>query len=261
MAGGSTSNKARGKELGSKLHTTGGARSSRPFVSGGLLCMMGLWSSRNQATRMILACPQRGLRTTGRNLASYKRSGFGGVCGRRCGEFSFGSPSNCTFESISGPSRRTPRTTTTTTTPQRPQRSRRLSWSPSHSSAAHHASLCTARLRAAAASELTPPKAEARARWCGGVELPSRATRPPRTTRTRELHLANNGTISACVRSSRAQCGTARAHVAKWAVGRSDRRAGGKPSAEYARRRVALSACSSRYSTAMRARRHQTRTP
>ena len=177
MAGGSTSNKARGKELGSKLHTTGGARSSRPFVSGGLLCMMGLWSSRNQATRMILACPQRGLRTTGRNLASYKRSGFGGVCGRRCGEFSFGSPSNYTFESISGPSRRTPRTTTTTTTPQRPQRPRRLSWSPSHSSAAHHASLCTARLRAAAASELTPPKAEARAPRCGGVELPSRATR------------------------------------------------------------------------------------
>ena len=261
MAGGSTSNKARGKELGSKLHTTGGARSSRPFVSGGLLCMMGLWSSRNQATRMILACPQRGLRTTGRNLASYKRSDFGGGCGRRCGEFSFGSPSNYTFESISGPSRRTPRTTTTTTTPQRPQRSRRLSWSPSHSSAAHHASLCTARLRAAAASELTPPKAEARAPRCGGVELPSRATRPPRTTRTRELHLANNGTISACVRSSRAQCGTARAHVAKWAVGRSDRRAGGKPPAEYARRRVALSACSSRCSTAMRARRHQTRTP
>ena len=34
MAGSSASNKARGKELGSKLHTTGGARSSRPFVSG-----------------------------------------------------------------------------------------------------------------------------------------------------------------------------------------------------------------------------------
>ena len=116
-----------------------------------------------------------------------------------------------------------------------------------------------ARLRAAAASELTPPKAEARAPRCGGVELPSRATRP-RTTRTRELHLAINGAISACVRSSRAQRGTARAHVAEWAVGRSDRRAGGKPPAEYARRRAALSACS-RCSTAMRARRHQTRTP
>ena len=32
MAGSSTSNKARGKELGSKLHTTGEARSSRSFV-------------------------------------------------------------------------------------------------------------------------------------------------------------------------------------------------------------------------------------
>ena len=74
-----------------------------------------------------------------------------------------------------------------------------------------------ARLRAAAASELTPPKAEARAPRCGGVELPSRTTRP-RTTRTRELHLANNGAISACVRSSRAKHGTARVHVAEWAV-------------------------------------------
>ena len=58
----------------------------------------------------------------------------------------------------------------------RPQRvrPRGLSWSPSHSSAAHHASLCMARLRAAAASEeLTPPKAEASAPRCGGVELPS----------------------------------------------------------------------------------------
>jgi hypothetical protein len=91
MAGSSTSNKARGKELGSKLHTTGGALSSRSFVSGGL-CMMGLWSCRNQATRMILARPQRSLRTTGRNLASYKRSGFGGVCGRRCGEFLLSAP-------------------------------------------------------------------------------------------------------------------------------------------------------------------------
>ena len=176
---------------------------------------------------MVLAYPQRGLRTTGRNLASYKRSGFGGVCGRRCGEFCFRLPLKLY---ILGPASRTPRTTTTTT-PQRPQRPRGLSWSPSHSSAAHHASLCMAHLRAAAASELTPPKAEARAPRCGGVELPSRPTRP-RTTRTRELHLANNGAISACVRSPRARRGTVRAHVVEWAVGRSDRRAGGKPPAE-----------------------------
>ena len=32
MAGSSTSNEARGKEVGSKLQTTGEARSSRPFV-------------------------------------------------------------------------------------------------------------------------------------------------------------------------------------------------------------------------------------
>ena len=89
MADSSTSNKARGKELGSKLHTTGEARSSRPFwvvVSG---------SSHSNDTHVLHSrrtCPQRGLRTTGRNLASYKRSGFGGVCGRRCGEFSFAPP-------------------------------------------------------------------------------------------------------------------------------------------------------------------------
>ena len=89
MADSSTSNKARGKELGSKLHTTGEARSSRPFwvvVSG---------SSHSNDTHVLhsrLTCPQRGLRTTGRNLASYKRSGFGGVCGRRCGEFFFRPP-------------------------------------------------------------------------------------------------------------------------------------------------------------------------
>ena len=260
MAGGSTSNKARGKELGSKLHTTGGARSSRPFVSGGLLCMMGLWSSRNQATRMILACPQRGLRTTGRNLASYKRSGFGGVCGRRCGEFSFGSPSNCTFESISGPSRRTPRTTTTTTTPQRPQRSRRLSWSPSHSSAAHHASLCTARLRAAAASELTPPKAEARAPRCGGVELPSRATRTThhahsRTAPRQQRHdLGVRALLASSVRHGARACGE---------MGRGSIRSACRWQAPGRIRAAARGAecVPSRCSTAMRARRHQTRTP
>ena len=223
--------------------------------------MMGLWSSRNQATRMILACPQRGLRTTGRNLASYKRSGFGGVCGRRCGEFSFGSPSNCTFESISGPSRRTPRTTTTTTTPQRPQRSRRLSWSPSHSSAAHHASLCTARLRAAAASELTPPKAEARAPRCGGVELPSRTTRPctmhnahSRTApRQQRRDLGVRALLASSARHGARACG---------GMGRGSIRPACRWQAPGRIRAAARGAkCVLAVSTAMRARRHQIRTP
>ena len=55
MAGSSTSNKARGRKLGSELHTTDGTRSSRPFVSDGLcmgLSVVVSGSSHSNDTRM-----------------------------------------------------------------------------------------------------------------------------------------------------------------------------------------------------------------
>jgi hypothetical protein len=249
MAGSSTSNKARGKELGRKLQTTGEARLSCPFVvvSG---------SSHSNDTRMPTT---RHAYNGPKPLRATNEVASAAFAGGVVVNFAVSSPLEIVHLRPSEPN--APNNHHHHTTPQRPQRPRRLSWSPSHSSAAHHASLCMARLRAAAASELTPPKAEARAPRCGGVELPSRTTRP-RTTRTRELYTAPRhqrrdlgvrALLASSARHGARACG---------GMGRGSIRSACRWQApgRNARRRAALSACS-RYSTAMRARRHQTRTP